>query len=167
MFGIYDHLNGAIKVRIRRFFLKLKKQADISWIDDNLGFGGVSIIESLSNKGIQAILDVRNESRDNEEELRKFSISYLRIGVMDRGTPKKSDIIEAINWIEKNVKNNKKVFIHCNLGRGRGPLVMILYLISKGMEKTTAINLIKNKRSFTFLNKKQLQIINKFQNQTN
>ena len=163
MFDFYDHMDGAVKVRFRRFFLKLKKQPDVSWIDDTLGVGGSSTIASLSNYGIQAILDLRSESYDNEDELQKFSISYLRIKVKDRSIPKRSDVLHAINWIEQNVKNKKKVFVHCKLGRGRGPLFTILYLISKGMEKTAAINLIKNRRQYTFLNKKQLQMINDFQ----
>jgi len=163
MFGIIDHLTGAIRVRIRRFYLNAKNKPDISFLDSNLGVGGATNIEFLAKKDIQSILDLRDETEDDPDELKKFNINYLRIKIPDRSIPTLSDAKNGINWIKSNIEQKKKTFIHCNLGRGRGPLYAILFLISQGKDKDDAIRHVKKIRSYTYLNKHQLKLINEFQ----
>jgi len=164
MFGIIDHLTGAVRVRIRRFFLNAKNKPDISFLDSNLGVGGATNIEFLAKNDIQSILDLREETEDDPEKLKKYKINYLRIKITDRNIPTLSDVKNGINWITLNIEQKKKVFIHCNLGRGRGPLFAILYLISQGKHKDESIKYVKKIRRDAFLNKKQLKLIDEFQN---
>ena len=163
MFGIIDHLTGAIRVRIRRFYLNAKNKPDISFLDSNLGVGGASNIEFLAKKDIQSILDLRDETEDDPDKLKKFNINYLRIKIPDRSIPTLSNAKEGIDWIASNIEQKKKVFIHCNLGRGRGPLFAILFLISQGKDKDDAIKHVKKVRVYTYLNKNQLKLIKEFQ----
>jgi len=164
MFGTIDHVIGAARVRIRRFCLKAKNKPDISFLDSNLGVGGATNIEFLAKKNIQSILDLRDEAEDDPNELKKYNINYLRIKISDRSIPTLSNAKEGVDWITSNIEQKKKVFIHCNLGRGRGPLFAILYLISQGKDKDEAIKYVKKIRRDAFLNKKQLKLINEFQN---
>jgi len=163
MFGIIDHLTGAIRVRIRRFYLNAKNKPDISFLDSNLGVGGATNIEFLAKKDIQSILDLRDKTEDDPNELKKFNINYLRIKIPDRSIPTLSNAKEGIDWIASNIEQKKKVFIHCNLGRGRGPLFAILFLISQGKDKDDAIKHVKKVRVYTYLNKNQLKLIKEFQ----
>lgn len=162
MFTAFDHVNGAILVRFRRFFLKIINKPDISLINSNLYVGGASDIESLVKTGIRDILDLRYELQDDPEMLEKYAINYLRIRIHDRGIPNIEDTVNAINWIRDNINNNRKVFLHCNLGRGRAPLLAVIYLISEGMQHHDAIKLVKKNRVYTYFNKKQLQLIKEF-----
>lgn len=164
MFSTFDHLYGALTVRIHRYINKKKKSADISLINSNLFVGGTNDIEIIAKNNIQAILDLRKESHHDEDRLNKFSIQHFKLSIPDRNTPTLEETQNAIKWIDSQIIQNRKVFVHCNLGRGRGPLMVILYLISKGMNSESAINFVKKKRPFTFLNKKQINFIKEFQN---
>ena len=163
MFGIIDHLTGAIRVRMSRFYLNKTNRPDISFLDSNLGVGGATKIELLAKKNIQSILDLRDETEDDPDELKKFNINYMRIKIPDRSIPTLLNTKEGIDWITSNIEQKKKVFIHCNLGRGRGPLFAILFLISQGKDKDDAIKHVKKVRWHTYLNKNQLKLINEFQ----
>lgn len=165
MFGIFDHAFGAVSVRVHRLLFRLKNEADISFINSKLAFGGACSIRSLAKKQIQSILDLRDESFDDSEELKKYSVNYLRIGIQDTNVPSLDEAKKATSWIKSEIQKKRKVFVHCNLGRGRGPLMIILYLIIQGNSAQYAINFVKKKRSYTFLNKKQLSFITSFENQ--
>jgi len=167
MFTFWDHLSGAITVRFHRFFLNLKKKPDATFIEPNLFVGGSCKISRLKKIGIQAILDLRNEDQNDKIEIKKHLINYLRLPIPNRGIPSLEDSIMATKWLQTQIENNKIVFIHCNLGRGRSPLMTIFYLISIGVGKADAINLIKDKRPFTFLNKKQMKMISQFERKIN
>jgi len=129
MFGKLDHVSGAVLVRARRLLLKAKNNPDISFLNSNLGVGGACNVEGIANDGIKSILDLREESMDNPEHIKKFGINYLRIKISDRGTPSIQDTMMAVEWIKSQLSDNDKVFIHCTLGRGRGPLLAVLYLM--------------------------------------
>ena len=164
MFGKIDHVSGAVLVRIRRLLLKAKNNPDISFLNPNLGVGGTCNVEGIANYGIKSILDLREESMDNPEQIKKFGINYLRIKISDRGIPSIQDTMMAVEWIKSKLSDNDKVFIHCTLGRGRGPLLAVLYLIYQGTEKIEAIKNVKKIRRYAYLNSKQLEFITEFQN---
>jgi len=164
MFGKIDHVSGAVLVRIRRLLLKAKNNPDISFLNPNLGVGGACNVEGIANYGINSILDLREESMDNPEQIKKFGINYLRIQISDRGIPSIQETMMAVEWIKSKLSDNDKVFIHCTLGRGRGPLLAILYLIYQGTDKIEAITNVKKTRRYVYLNSKQLEFITEFQN---
>lgn len=163
MFGLFNHLFGAVTVRIHRYLIKIKNSADVSSINSNLTVGGANNIECLVKKNIQSIIDLRDESSDDITQIKNFNMHYLRVPIKDRGTPTIKEVSQIVNWINNEIDQKRIVFIHCNLGRGRGPLLTILYLITKGMTSKSAIEKVKNIRSFTFLNQNQLNFIKKFE----
>jgi len=165
MFSVLDHVCGAIDVRINRFFLKIFRKPDATLIKHNMFLGGVNDITILSKLGICGILDLREEIDDNLLELKKHSISFLNIKIKDRTCPSKKQSLQAIYHLNEMLKENKKIFVHCNLGRGRAPLILCLYLISTGMKSRDAILLIKSKRRYVFLNKIQLTFLENFEKQ--
>jgi len=162
IFNKYDHIEGAIKVRIHRFFLHLNGKSDASFIKQNLFVGGVNNMEILSKDGFNAILDLRKEKEDNSSELQKYSIDYLSIKIPDRNVPTFDEAISVNKWIKTNLEKGKKIFVHCNLGRGRSPLVVCSFLISEGMSELDSIQLLKKHRKYVYLNSKQLKWLYEF-----
>jgi len=160
MFNTIDHVMGAGEVRIHRFLMTILKKPDISYVMPNLFVGGSNEIENLSKVGINAIIDLRKEKIDDQKKILDYSITFLHMPIQDRESPSKEQITNALDWIKKNLDSKKKIFIHCNLGRG--PLLTTLYLISQGMDNKKAIKKMKNIRKFTFFNTKQLQLIRNF-----
>lgn len=153
---------GAFIVRIHRFFLTLNKKPDAVLIYPNLFFGGYSSLTALKKIGITSIVDL-TENQYNKNNSNKFSIEYYGLPIPDRGIPTIDEAFTAVKWIHNQLENTRKVFVHCNLGRGRGPLLTTLYLLYIGMNQNDAIKLLRKKRSFVFLNTKQQKFIDLFE----
>lgn len=165
MFTKFEHVYNAITVRLRRKLLKMEKKPDISQITNQIFVGGVSEIKLLFDAGIDSVLDLRMESSDDEKELEKYSMKYLRIRVSNRKIPNIIEAKKALKWINDVIKNRGIIFIHCNLGRGRGPLFACLYLINQGFTVEEAIKKVKDVRKYTYFNSHQLKFLCDFFNE--
>lgn len=161
-FSKFDHIIGAINVRVHRFVQLLLNRPDVSIVTSNLFIGGVNEIKNLNKIKINAVLDLRKENHDDYDELKNYSIDYLRVGIPDRDVPSIEQTKTVLQWIDSNLGKKRRLFIHCNLGRGRAPLIACIYFIEHGMNKLEAIQLIKNIRSYTYFNSKQLEWIKKY-----
>ena len=161
-FSKFDHIIGAINVRIHRFIQLLLNRPDISIVTTNLFIGGVNKIEILNKIKINAIVDLRKETYDDYDELKKYSIDYLRVRIPDHGVPSIEEAKMVLRWINSNLEKKRRVFIHCNLGRGRAPLIACIYFVKQGKNKLEAVQLIKNIRSYTYFNSKQLEWIKEY-----
>jgi len=157
---IISHISGAIGVRLGKLILKQRGVADISFIDENFGIGGVSSIQSIAKNDIKNILDLRKEAHHDPNEIKKFSINYLNIKISDRDSPTFQQAIEAIKWMKER---KGKILIHCNLGRGRAPSLGVLYLIYNGLDADNAIRVVKKSRKLTYFNKTQLKMLYSFE----
>ena len=162
LFNNFDHIYGACAVRIHRIYCKIRRIPDISIITDFISIGGSTTIEGLSKNGVSAIVDLRIEDDDDPIQIEKYSIDYLKIGIVDKGIPSEIQAKEVTNWIHKKINTGSKVFVHCNLGRGRAATMACLYLISKGMTVSDSISLVKKNRKYVYLNKKQSKFIQEF-----
>lgn len=131
-------------------------------VTSNLFIGSVNEIKNLNKIKINTILDLREENHDNYNELKKYSIDYLRVGIPDRDVPSIEQAKTVLQWISSNLEKKRRIFIHCNLGRGRAPLIACIYFIEHGMNKLEALQLIKNIRSYTYFNSKQLKWIKEY-----
>ncbi|HXT84075.1 MAG TPA: dual specificity protein phosphatase family protein [Verrucomicrobiae bacterium] len=167
MFDIIDHISGAILVRIRRKSLSIMRKPDVSFINNQLAIGGVCDLDLLVKNKFDCILDMREEIQYDNQQISKYSIYYLRIPTADRHAPTLNNTYQAIKWIKNNLDNNKKIFIHCNLGRGRGPMMACLYLISSGVAFDEAVRSVKHSRRYTYFNNIQLQFLKEFSKQVN
>lgn len=139
-------------------YKKIRNIPDIVFVKENLGFGGATSYSELEKLGFTAILDLRNEVIESPVENK--SIKYKKIGIVDGKAPSKSQISQIISWMTESLNSGEKVFVHCNLGRGRATLVVSLYLLSKGETLDSALRLVK-KRRFVYLNKFQLNCLKK------
>lgn len=162
LFSQLDHIYGALGIRIKKIFCRINKKPDISIIDNFISIGGSTTIKGLSKKGITAIVDLRNEDMDDPIHIQKYSMDYLRVGLIDRGIPTDIQAKEIIDWINEKIDRGNKIFVHCNLGRGRAAVIACIYLISKGMTYHDSIYFVKKHRKYVYLNKKQLNFIQEF-----
>ncbi|WP_434939595.1 diacylglycerol kinase family protein [Shewanella sp. HL-SH8] len=87
-----------------------------------------SDIEYLKTQGVDAILDVTAEFDALDGTLLAEDIDYLNVPVLDHSVPSEAQLNQAINWLNNQVRNGKKVVVHCALGRGRSVLVLASYL---------------------------------------
>lgn len=158
MFSIFDLVCGAISIRIERMIKRIKKEPDIVFLTNNLAIGGYTNYSLLVGK-VNCILDLRKEAPSSEDFAKKLGFEYLKVGIRDGGAPNLEQVNLMINWIEDKLKNNKKVLIHCNLGRGRAPLVACIFLSSKGFSLSDCLDLVKRKRKYIYFNHEQLKVL--------
>ena len=154
-----DLFTGAIGIRISRKLKSFRNKPDIVHTKGNLYFGGTTSYLQLQKAGITSILDLRAESP--QEKISNNLLKYKKIKIIDGDVPSALQSKIIITWLEDTLNQGEKVFVHCNLGRGRATLVTALYLIHEGLSLDETLNIIK-KRKFVYLNNKQLDFLKNF-----
>ncbi|WP_218353028.1 diacylglycerol kinase family protein [Alteromonas lipotrueiana] len=153
--GAYNH-----------FARKYDKVPAIQKIDDDLFLAcrlGGKDIEQMKQDGVTAILDVTAEFDGLDWTAYKLDLAYLNIPVLDHTSPTEDQLHTAINWIDQQIRGNRKVVVHCALGRGRSVLTMAAYLLARDdtLSVIDALNKIQSIRSTARLNKRQLKSLRK------
>jgi protein-tyrosine phosphatase len=125
----------------------------MDWILDNVAVGSWRDAANktlLSAGKINAILNVRSDDGDpakkeaNETEEQYCianSIAYCFLPVNDFSPAEIDQLIHGVAFIEKNVKLERRVLVHCGAGLGRSPSFVAAYLIFKGYSVEEAINI--------------------------
>jgi protein-tyrosine phosphatase/predicted ATP-grasp superfamily ATP-dependent carboligase len=138
----------------------------VAKIDDIL-FGPAIDYQKLISFNVKSVVNLCKECPTvNIDILRKFGISYYSFPIEDDSAPSIDDLVSLIEQIDKLLKRGP-VFIHCRLGIGRSPMVVIGYLISKGFSIDKAYSIVYRVRPSTSLNiiqKKMIYNLYKFYN---
>ena len=103
-------------------------------------------LKKLKGLGITAIVNMRTHSIYEESQYEGFK--YLHLPTIDNTPPTMQDLIKGADFIDAEIKNGGKVYVHCRQGLGRGPTMAIAYLIKLGTTYEDAFNLIKKIRTF-------------------
>ena len=109
------------------------------FILENLALGNIGDAENPSQE-ITALLNVADDI-----ELYKPARKYYKIPLKDGPPTPVEKILEAINWIEKNIVSDK-ILVFCTYGAGRSASVVIGYLCSLGFDYTEAVKFILSKK---------------------
>lgn len=130
-FSTLDKVLGFIGNRVRR----MVRKPDIDWINRYLAIGG----RPLYTQGFH-IIDAR-VLQEGE---------YPNILLVDT----------LVDEIESHRKIGDIIYLHCRVGRGRAPLIAICYLMKyHGTHLDTAINKVRRRRPYTYLNKEQMRFV--------
>jgi atypical dual specificity phosphatase len=101
-------------------------------------------LDWVRENGIKAVLTLTEEPLP-EEWLN--DIDYLHVPTVNGAAPDMADIDKAVNFIEKNLKNNQATMVHCAAGKGRTGTILVAYMMKfKNMDVKQAIESIRNKR---------------------
>jgi len=170
-----------LKFRKIRFINNLRKRINkrrmkFNWIiKDKLAasniISSVSDIEFIKNQGINSVLCLVEESElyfesieEYENILKKYNIELKHIPIKDFNAPTLNQIIEAVKWIEFNIKNNKKVLVHCFGGLGRtGTIISSFLVYYKRISADEAIEFVRLLRPGSVESFSQVQAVRKFE----
>jgi dual specificity MAP kinase phosphatase len=120
------------------------------------GFFWKRKIPRLKKWGITAVVNMRTSKP-------LAGIKTLHLPTRDHHAPTLKDLEKGAAFIQDEVDRGGKVYVHCKAGIGRGPTMVIAYLITTGYELTEAIELIKKVRIFIRPNKIQLARLAEFE----
>lgn len=115
----------------------------------------------LAKLGIKATINLRIEFDDKLHELNFQHYCYLP--TKDRFAPTLDQLMLGVNFIKSNLAEQNKVYIHCRSGIGRAPTLAIAYLIYIGYDLDGAIEIVRLKRPFIFLEIPQQEMLVQFQ----
>lgn len=116
--------------------------------------------EELRQEGIEADISLEAERIDAPFGI-KF---YIWLPVKNHTAPTDEQINFGIAVLEKLTAMGKKIYVHCQNGHGRAPLLVAAYLVSKGKTPEEAVSIIKSKRPAIHLNDLQMKsLLNFFQ----
>ncbi len=112
----------------------------------------------MQQEGVTAILDVTAEFDGLDWSAYQYDCVYLNLPVLDHTSPTPEQLNTAINWIQQNVAEGRKVVVHCALGRGRSVMTVAAYLLARDntLSVLDAMNQIQSIRQTARLNKRQL-----------
>lgn len=120
------------------------------WLTDDLAVGGCfpadRAEELASEHQIGAIVDLREESRDDKRRLHAAGIDFLHLPTPDM-EPASVDMLErGVRFARDHIGRGNKVLIHCQHGIGRSALLSLCVLVDRGWEPLDALVRAKDAR---------------------
>jgi atypical dual specificity phosphatase len=96
--------------------------------------------------GIESIITIKEKPLSKWFESGK--IDYFHLSVEDYGARSLQELDYVVNYISRQLGNQKPVMVHCSGGKGRTGTILAGYLIKKGNNMTAekAIYKLRNLR---------------------
>ena len=157
-------IEGARWIRkgFARFYEFSPTHLNLSWVTDQLAVGGAyksSQIPRLKAMGVNAVIDCREEAKDDVEGLKRHGIDYLRLPTIDATALSQSSLEQGVAWARERLARGDKIFVHCHHGVGRAPLMGGCILVDRGSNAVDALDLIKAHRWQAQPNEEQLNAL--------
>jgi rhodanese-related sulfurtransferase len=123
---------------------------DFHWVTAHVAVGGCVPMEHAARlareHGIGAIVDLREEDRDDADLLRHAGIDFLHLPTPDL-EPASIDMLErGVEFVASRIDEGKRVLIHCQHGIGRSALLALCVLVDEGWEPLDALKHAKDQR---------------------
>jgi len=135
-------------------------------IDEHFYLGGALMfddLERLQRQGIEAIVNLCAERRDDEQRLAESNMTYLWLPVLDMCAPSFEQIEQGMHWIQYQLQRHHVIYIHCAAGVGRSATMLACwYVYHHGLSVIEALRHIKSKHPQMSLTRRQVHRLNAF-----
>lgn len=123
---------------------------DFHWLTEQLAVGACFPVEHsralAEEHGIRAVIDLREEDRDDEELLRSAGIDFLHLPTIDQMAPDQHMLERGVEFAKAHMSSGNRVLIHCQGGIGRSALLALCVLVELGLEPLAALSHAKDCR---------------------
>jgi protein-tyrosine phosphatase len=142
-----------------------------SQITPSIYLGGQYSLKSvkvLKKRGVTAVVNMRINSIHKIVDEDISWLKILHLPTVDLTAPSIDNLNKGIKFIQKELEVGGKVYVHCRQGEGRGPTMVLAYLISTGILLEDALAEVQKVRSFakpTEEQMKQLRLLEKQRSQ--
>ena len=143
-----------------------RRTLNLTRITDQLVVGGSvppRAYGRLKAMGVTAVIDLREEAKDDEEALRRLGIELLYLPATDRFAASQDQLRQGVEWAVKRIEAGGQVYAHCKHGVGRGPLMGLAILVARGETSSSALRLMRAKRWQAAPNDRQLAALLEFE----
>ncbi|MEM0927173.1 MAG: dual specificity protein phosphatase family protein [Planctomycetota bacterium] len=86
-------------------------------------------VPKMYEAGVRAVVNTCEEYPGPQSQYDQYGIEQLRIPTTDFTHPRLQDVSEAVEFVQRHVENDEKVYIHCKAGRARSATVAICWLM--------------------------------------
>lgn len=153
--------------RILEYSTKLDRtHLNLSRITRDLVVGGHIPVRSyrrLKEMGVTAVIDLREEARDEEAALKELGIELLYLPATDRYAATQDQLRAGVEWALERLQGGGQVYAHCKHGVGRGPLMGLAILVGQGMTASDALRQMRGQRWQAAPNDRQLAALKQFE----
>jgi protein-tyrosine phosphatase len=142
------------------------KQLNYTEVTPQLAVGGAfrkRQIKHLAQRGVSAVVDCRMEARDDPAALAAAGIELLHVPTPDRHGFSSAQMRDGVCWTLDRVSAGKRVFLHCEHGVGRGPLMACAVLVAQGHSAAEALRIVRSARWQALPNDRQLAALLAFE----
>jgi hypothetical protein len=144
------------------------KQLNYSVVTPQIAVGGAfrkRQIKRLRHHGVTAVVDCRQEARDDPEALRAAGIEFLHVPTLDRYGFTFDQMAQGVDWVVDHTSKGGRAFLHCEHGVGRGPLMACAVLVAQGYSAPEALHLVRSARWQALPNDRQLAALLSFEDE--
>jgi hypothetical protein len=142
------------------------KQISYSQITDQIAVGGAfrpDQIGHLVARGVTAVVDCRAEARGPERAVRQAGLNFLHAPAPDRHAPSFAQLKSVVEWVNCQVADGGRAFLHCEHGVGRGPMLAAAVLVTRGYTASEAVRIVRANRWQALPNDRQLDALLAFE----
>lgn len=122
-----------------------------SWITDRLAVGGrfpSERAEELARAhGIRAVIDLREEDRDDEALLRRHGIALLHLPTEDMCGVDAAQLERGVQFANAALDRGERLLIHCEHGIGRSATLALCVMVWRGAAPLEALERMKSRRA--------------------
>lgn len=102
-------------------------------VDDHVILGAFPFARDarkLQALGVRAVVNTCEEYAGPQAAYRDADIEQLRIPTIDFTPPSLPDVEQAVQFMDEQIAQGKKVYVHCKAGRGRSATVVLCWLVA-------------------------------------
>lgn len=107
---------------------------------------GPKSVTTFKKLGITGVVNMRMTPFRKDPAMQHLSL--LHLPTPDHEAPSLKDLEKGVTFIQKQIDAGGNVYVHCHYGEGRGPSMVIAYLISQGMTYDDAYEFVRKIRTF-------------------
>lgn len=146
----------------------LKLRAWWTEIDPHLIVGAMPFavdVPAMKEAGVTAVVNTCQEYAGPISEYEKVGIKQLRVKTIDFTHPTLDNVERAVDFMNEQVAQGGKVYVHCKAGRARSATVALCWLIdAKGMTPEQGQRLLLEKRPHVNSRLPQREVVKAFWN---
>ena len=125
-------------------------QPDLDWLDEGIAVSGCfpsHFVPVLAREHrIGAVVDLREEDRDDHQVLESAGIAFLHLPTPDLHPITLDRLDQGVAFTRRHLEADRNVLIHCQHGIGRSPLLALCVMVDRGLEPLEALEQAKSAR---------------------